>query len=231
MTSSTIESLNTKYAATAAKDIVDLAIRNIFPERIALVSSFGTESAVLLHMIARTERATPVLFLDTLKHFDETLAYRDRLVARLRLENVRTVQPAASDIVASDADGMLWSSDSDACCDIRKTRPLEREIMRFRALFTGRKRHHGAGRSVLQTFEADGPRIKVNPLVHWDNADVLAYLDRHGLPRHPLADRGYSSVGCAVCTSRVRPGEDFRAGRWRGTGKVECGIHKTLRPD
>lgn len=231
MTSSTIESLNTKYAATAAQDIVDLAIRDIFPERIALVSSFGTESAVLLHMIARAERATPVLFLDTLKHFDETLAYRDRLVARLRLENVRTMQPAASDIVATDADGMLWSSDPDACCDIRKTRPLEREIMRFRALFTGRKRHHGAGRSVLQTFEADGPRIKVNPLVHWDNADVLAYLDRHGLPRHPLADMGYSSVGCAVCTSRVRPGEDFRAGRWRGTGKVECGIHKTLRPD
>jgi phosphoadenosine phosphosulfate reductase len=231
MMSSSIDALNAQHTTTPAQDIVNLAIRDIFPERIALVSSFGTESAVLLHMVACADRATPVLFLDTLKHFDETLAYRDRLIARLRLENVRTVQPAASDIVATDADGMLWSSDPDACCRVRKTRPLEREIMRFRALFTGRKRHHGAARSVLQPFEADGPRIKVNPLAHWDNADVSAYLDRHGLPRHPLADKGYPSVGCAVCTSRVRPGEDFRAGRWRGTGKVECGIHKLLRPD
>lgn len=223
----TAERLNARYAALSPQDVVCAAVREIFPERIALVSSFGTESAVLLHMIAVADRATPVLFLDTLKHFDETLAYRDRLITRLRLTGVRSIRPATSDILATDPDGMLWARDADACCDLRKTQPLGRETMRFQALFTGRKRHHGSARAALAHFEADGGRIKVNPLVHWDNADVTAYLDRHGLPRHPLADKGYPSVGCAVCTSRVTAGEDFRAGRWRDSGKTECGIHKT----
>jgi phosphoadenosine phosphosulfate reductase len=227
MTLPAAEDLNARYATATPQEIVCAAVRDIFPERIALVSSFGTESAVLLHMMAVADRATPVLFLDTLKHFDETLDYRDRLVARLRLTNVRTVQPAASDIVATDPAGMLWSRDANACCDLRKTQPLAREVLRFQALFTGRKRHHGSARATLAHFEEDDGRIKVNPLVHWDTADVAAYLDRHALPRHPLADKGYPSVGCAVCTSRVAPGEDFRAGRWRGSAKTECGIHKT----
>ena len=220
--------LNEEYQSLSAAEIVCAAIRDVFPARIGLVSSFGTESAVLLHMIARADRATPVLFLDTLKHFDETLEHRDRLIRRLRLEDVRTIRPATSDLVAEDPDGMLWAGDPDKCCDLRKTRPLAREVLRFSALFTGRKRHHGGGRSALEYFEEDGPRIKVNPLVRWAPEDVRAYMDRHGLPRHPLVDKGYPSVGCAVCTSRVGAGESFRAGRWRGQGKVECGIHKSL---
>jgi len=220
------DALNARFAEYAPQDIVLAAINEIFPERIALVSSFGTESAVLLHMVARASRATPVLFIDTLKHFDETLAYRDRLIDRLRLEDVRIVRPATSDLLGADSDGMLWDRDPDACCDLRKTRPLAREIMRFNALFTGRKRHHGNDRVALGYFEADGARIKVNPLAHWRAADVPAYLERHGLPRHPLIEQGYPSVGCAVCTSRAGAGEDFRAGRWRGRGKSECGIHK-----
>ncbi|MBO6518937.1 MAG: phosphoadenylyl-sulfate reductase [Rhodospirillales bacterium] len=221
------DALNEKYQNATASDIVCTAIRDLFPSRIALVSSFGAESAVLLHMIARVDRATPVLFLDTLKHFDETLAHRDRLIKRLRLEDVRTVQPAASELVAGDPDGMLWSRDTDACCALRKTRPLDREIMRFNALFTGRKHHHGGGRDRLRYFEADGARIKVNPLVHWHPEEIQAYMERHALPAHPLVQQGYPSIGCAVCTSRVFAGEDVRAGRWRGTGKVECGIHRT----
>lgn len=219
--------LNESYQNAAAADIVCTAIQDLFPSRIALVSSFGAESAVLLHMIARVDRATPVLFLDTLKHFDETLDHRNRLIKRLRLEDVRTIQPAASDLVAVDPDGMLWSRDPDACCALRKTRPLNREILRFNALFTGRKHHHGGGRDRLGYFEADGPRIKINPLVHWRADEIDAYMDRHALPRHPLVQHGYPSIGCAVCTSRVGAGEDVRAGRWRGTAKVECGIHKT----
>lgn len=227
MFSHTSDSLNARFATQSAQDIVGVAITELFPERIALVSSFGTEAAVLLHMIARIDRATPVLFLDTLKHFDETLAYRDRLIDRLRLEDVRSIRPATSDLIARDPDGMLWSRDADACCDLRKTRPLAGEIMRFQALFTGRKRHHGDTRARLDFFEDDGPRIKVNPLVHWHAGDAAAYLEKHGLPAHPLRDQGYPSVGCAVCTSRVSPGEDFRAGRWRGSGKTECGLHKS----
>jgi len=218
--------LNARFAGLAPQDIVRSAIVDIFPERIALVSSFGTESAVLLHMVALADRSTPVLFIDTLKHFDETLAYRDRLIERLRLSDVRIVRPATSDLLAADRDGMLWDRDPDACCDLRKTRALAREILRFNALFTGRKRHHGNDRETLGYFEADGARIKVNPLAHWRAEDVPAYLERHGLPSHPLIEQGYPSVGCAVCTSRVAAGEYFRAGRWRGRGKTECGIHK-----
>ncbi len=227
MTPPSADALNEKHRNAAAADIVCTAIQDLFPSRIALVSSFGAESAVLLHMIARVDRTTPVLFLDTLKHFDETLDHRDRLIKRLRLEDVRTVQPAASDLISADPDGMLWSRDTDACCALRKTRPLDREIIRFTALFTGRKRHHGGGRDRLDYFEADGGRIKVNPLVRWRPDEIEAYMDRHGLPRHPLVEQGYPSIGCAVCTSRVGAGEDVRAGRWRGTSKVECGIHKT----
>lgn len=227
MTPPSADALNEKYRNAAAADIVCTAIQDLFPSRIALVSSFGAESAVLLHMIARVDRTTPVLFLDTLKHFDETLDHRDRLIKRLRLEDVRTVQPAASDLISADPDGMLWSRDTDACCTLRKTRPLDREIIRFNALFTGRKRHHGGGRDRLDYFEADGERIKVNPLVRWRPDEIEAYMSRHGLPRHPLVEQGYPSIGCAVCTSRVSAGEDVRAGRWRGTAKVECGIHKT----
>lgn len=227
MTALSVDTLNEKYHDASALDIVQAAIRDLFPSRIAVVSSFGAESAVLLHLIAQTDRQTPVLFLDTLKHFDETLEHRDRLIKRLRLDDVRTLQPAASDVIARDPDGTMWSRDADGCCDLRKTRPLAQAIMRFHALFTGRKRHHGHGRTSLGYFEQDGPRIKVNPLVQWGPDDIHAYLNRHGLPRHPLTDKGYPSIGCAVCTSPVRPGEDVRAGRWRGTAKTECGIHRS----
>jgi len=225
MISHSADALNEKYHTASALDIVQAAIHDLFPARIAAVSSFGAESAVLLHLIAQTDRTTPVLFLDTLKHFDETLEHRDRLIKRLRLQDVRTIQPASSELIARDPDGMMWSKNADGCCELRKTRPLALAVLRFNALFTGRKRHHGHGRSSLGYFENDGPRIKVNPLVKWGPDDIYAYLDRHGLPRHPLTEKGYPSIGCAVCTSPVRPGEDVRAGRWRGTAKTECGIH------
>lgn len=227
MNAHTADTLNEKYHDASALDIVQVAIRDLFPSRIAAVSSFGAESAVLLHLIAQTDRQTPVLFLDTLKHFDETLAHRDRLIKRLRLEDVRTIQPIASELIARDPDGMMWSRDADGCCGLRKARPLAQAVMRFNALFTGRKRHHGHGRATLGYFEQDGARIKVNPLVQWRADEIYEYLDRHGLPRHPLTEKGYPSIGCAVCTSAVRPGEDVRAGRWRGTSKTECGIHES----
>ncbi len=226
MTNSSVSELNALYSDYTAQEVVRAAIEALFPSRIALVCSFGTESAVLLHMIAAVDRATPVIFLDTLKHFDETLTYRDRLIHRLRLSDVRTVQPVTSDILREDPDGMLWSKNADACCALRKARPLVAAITRFNALFTGRKRHHGDARDQLSVFDLQDGRIKVNPLAYWDGTAVDAYLTRYSLPRHPLSHRGYPSVGCAVCTSRVAPGEDMRAGRWRGSRKTECGIHK-----
>ena len=217
--------LNSRFGGTCAEDILQSAIRELFCERVALVCSFGTESAVLLHMISNIDRALPILFLNTLKHFDETIEYRDQLIEVFGLTGVRSIQPSSSDIEATDPNGLLWASAPDACCALRKVQPLEAESIRFDALITGRKRHHGEARQAVQIFEQDGERLKINPLADWTRDKVQDYMNQHHLPRHPLEADGYPSIGCTVCTSRVALGESFRAGRWRGSEKTECGIH------
>jgi phosphoadenosine phosphosulfate reductase len=194
--------------------------------RIALVSSFGAESAVVLHMVAAIDPATPVIFIDTGKLFSETLAYRDRLVARLGLRDLRTARPPASRIESVDPHGTLWRSDPDLCCWQRKVEPLDEALAGFDAWITGRKRYQGGLRRNLPLVEA-GPdgRVKVNPLAGWSGQDIAGYFAAHGLPRHPLAARGYASIGCTTCTRAVQPGEPVRAGRWDGFDKSECGIH------
>jgi phosphoadenosine phosphosulfate reductase len=205
-------------------------IQGRFAGKITLVSSFGTESAILLHMIAEIDKATPVIFLDTGKLFPETLAYRDELVARLGLTDVRAIRPSGKQLAAYDPDGKLWQRDPDLCCSIRKTNPLDEALEGFEAWITGRKRSQGGTRANLEMVDtgADG-RITVNPLAFWDEARIDEYFTRHDLPRHPLQAEGYASIGCATCTQRVQPGEDKRAGRWAGLDKVECGIHMPRR--
>jgi phosphoadenosine phosphosulfate reductase len=197
-----------------------------FPGKIALVSSFGTESAILLHMISEIDKATPVIFLDTGKLFPETLAYRDALIAKLGLTGVRNIRPSGAQLAAWDPDGKLWRKDVDLCCAIRKTNPLDEALGGFEAWITGRKRSQGGSRTEMNLVEA-GPdgRVTVNPLAFWDDAKIDAYFARHDLPRHPLQAQGYTSIGCATCTARPGPGEDKRAGRWAGLDKTECGIH------
>ena len=194
--------------------------------RVALVSSFGADSVVLLHMVAWLDRTLPVLFIDTEMLFPETLAYQDALARHLGLTDVRRVRPDAAALAGRDADGTLHRSDPDTCCALRKTAPLEAALAGFEAWITGRRRDQNGTRAVLDMFETDSAgRLKVNPLAYWGRADVRAYIDRHGLPRHPLVSRGYPSIGCAPCTTPVGDGEDERAGRWRGREKTECGIH------
>jgi phosphoadenosine phosphosulfate reductase len=202
------------------------AITRDFAGKIALVSSFGTESAVLLHMVARIDQNLPVIFLDTGKLFPETLAYRDALIARLGLTDVRSIRPSGAQLAAYDPDGRLWQKDTDLCCAIRKTNPLDEALTGFEAWITGRKRSQSGSRAQLQPVEtgADG-RITVNPLAYWDDAQIDAYFATHDLPRHPLEAQGYTSIGCAVCTAKPLPGQDKRSGRWAGQGKTECGIH------
>jgi phosphoadenosine phosphosulfate reductase len=196
-----------------------------FRGRIALVSSFGAESAVLLDLAAHIDPAVPVIFLDTDRLFPETLAYHEALVARLGLRDVRRVVPHARDAAARDADGMLWRRAPDLCCNLRKVAPLEQALAGFDAWITGRKRFHGGERRELETIEAIDGRIKINPLAHWSRDDVETRMRTRGLPRHPLVDRGFSSIGCRTCTHRAGPEDDVRAGRWAGSGKTECGIH------
>ena len=208
--------------------LLRVMIERVFAGRIAVVTSFGAESAVLLHMVAEVDPATPVIFLDTLKHFPETLAYRDALAARLGLCDVRTVRPDARYLAGPDPDGELWRADPDLCCRLRKVLPLERALAGFAAWVTGRKRYQGGVRGSLAPIEAVDGRIKINPLARWPRAAVRAALARHRLPRHPLAGRDLISIGCAPCTALVARGEEPRAGRWQGTDKTECGIHLPL---
>jgi phosphoadenosine phosphosulfate reductase len=210
----------------SAECVLEDMILDRFAGKIALVSSFGTESAILLHMVSRVDRALPVVFLETGKLFAETLAYRDELVARLGLTNVRSVRPSGKQLAAYDPDGRLWEKDPDLCCAIRKTNPLDEALEGFSAWITGRKRAQGGVRGNLNLVET-GPdgRVTVNPLAFWDDEDIEAYFERFNLPRHPLEAEGYSSIGCTTCTRRPLPGADKRSGRWAGMDKTECGIH------
>ncbi|VTZ50937.1 Phosphoadenosine phosphosulfate reductase [Methylocella tundrae] len=214
-----------KIASLDTPALLRLSIEDLFAGKIALVSSFGADSAVLLHMVAQIDKALPVLFLDTGVLFPETLAYRDRLIKFLDLRNVISIPPKKDRLATEDPETFLWSSNPDRCCAIRKVLPLAEALKGFDAWITGRKRFQSSTRRSLPLFEAEEKRIKINPLANWSAAQILGYLHAHDLPRHELVAKGYPSIGCVPCTSRVRPGEDPRAGRWRGAAKVECGLH------
>lgn len=217
--------LESGFARLRPQTIIDLAAAYQFPGAIAAVSSFGADSAVLLHMIAEVDRNLPVVFLDTGQHFGETLAYRDALVADFGLANITVIRPDENRLAATDPDGTLHARDPDACCALRKVEPMGRAVAPYAAWFTGRKRFQAASRAQLPVFEAAGGRVRVNPLAHLGAADIAAYVARHGLREHPLVAYGYRSIGCFPCTRPVAAGEDERAGRWAGTAKTECGIH------
>ena len=219
--------LNNMFRGSTPQDVLTAVLHDRIAGEVALVSSFGAESAILLDLVAQIDPATPVFFLDTGKHFPETLAYRDDLEARLGLTNLITLHPDATELAARDDKGLRWSFDPDGCCDIRKVRPLERALTGFDATISGRKAFQSATRANLPHFEidADTTRLKVNPLASWTKADLDAYVIARALPPHPLVTQGYPSIGCAPCTSKVRDGEDPRAGRWRGWEKTECGLH------
>lgn len=223
------EALNARFAGVPTREMLAEVLRKGLAGRIAAVSSFGAESAVLLHLIASIDPAVPVLFLETGKHFPETLAYRDEITARLGLTNLISLTPDPLALAARDESGLRWSYDPDGCCDIRKVQPLARALSGFDASFTGRKGFQSATRAGLARFELDTTdamgRLKVNPLADWSNDQVSSYFAATGLPPHPLVAQGYPSIGCSPCTSMVAPGEDARSGRWKGWDKTECGIH------
>ena len=209
-----------------AFDRLRRAITRDHAGRIALVSSFGADSVVLLDLVARINPATPVLFNDTGRLFAETLAYQRSLAAELGLTNLRIVRPTRLEVERVDPDGTLHATAPGRCCALRKVVPLRRALQPFAAWITGRKRFQSRHRADLAFAERDDDcRIKLNPLADWSAEDVGAYIIGRDLPRHPLFVRGYPSIGCMPCTTPVVAGEDQRAGRWRGTARDECGIH------
>lgn len=223
--------LNNLFRGQDAAEVVASVIGAGLLGETAIVSSFGAESAVLLHLVAKVAPDMPVLFLDTGKHFPETLAYRDELAARLGL-NIVNLTPDPDDLAKKDATELRWSYDPDGCCEIRKVKPLEKALADFDTSITGRKGFQSSTRQGLPRFELDGTtgRLKFNPLANWTREDLDAYFTAHDLPRHPLEAQGYPSIGCSPCTSKVKPGEDPRSGRWRGWDKTECGIHDAVSP-
>jgi len=219
------QELDLALRGAAPAEIIATALQTVGRERLALVSSFGTESAALLKVMTEVDPAIPVIFLDTGWLFEETLAYRDTLIATLGLRDVRSIKPLEETLSREDPDRELWFSDPDACCRIRKVEPLARALKPFGAWINGRKRFQGGLRAAIPVVEQDGERLKFNPFANVSREQIEAIYADAKLPPHPLAAMGYLSVGCMPCTSRTSPDEDARAGRWRGRPKTECGIH------
>jgi phosphoadenosine phosphosulfate reductase len=221
-----VAALNARYRHHSATAVLEHALKDPELGSVALVSSFGAESVVLLHLVSVLAPQTPVIFVDTRMLFQETLDYQRELADRLHLCDIRTIRARKTRTDFEDPDGTLHQFSTDACCNIRKVEPLEHALAGFDGWITGRKRFQNADRGTIDFFENEGDfRIKVNPLAHWGREDLDDYITNNNLPRHPLVAKGYPSIGCAPCTSPVKPGEDPRAGRWRGQAKTECGIH------
>ena len=227
--------LNRMFRGQETRELLANLIQDDLVGELATVSSFGAESAVLLHLISEVAPDLPVLFLETGKHFPETLAYRDELVEQLKLTNLRNIYPEIETLQSKDETGLRWSYDPDGCCEIRKVIPLANALADYDATLTGRKAFQSSTRANLPRFELDSSdaqgRLKINPLIDWTSEDIAAYFEDHNLPRHPLVERGYPSIGCSPCTHKVAPGEDPRSGRWKGWDKTECGIHTPLGDD
>ncbi|MCZ8019315.1 phosphoadenylyl-sulfate reductase [Novosphingobium sp.] len=219
------DALNARFAGVDTGAMLTELLAGELKGRIAIVSSFGAESAALLHLVAAVDKTVPLIFINTQKMFGETLAYRDELAERLGFTDLRVFRPDPYDLAARDQTGLRWSYDPDGCCDIRKVRPLRRALAPFDAWISGRKAFQAKSRAALPRFEIDEGRLKLNPLADWSKEQLEAYIDEHKLPRHPLVAQGYPSIGCSPCTSKVGPGEDPRSGRWKGWEKTECGIH------
>jgi phosphoadenosine phosphosulfate reductase len=221
-----VTALNARYRHHSATAVLEHALKDADLGQVALVSSFGAESVVLLHLVSVIAPETPVLFIDTRMLFPETLDYQREVAEKLHLCDVRTIRAAQPRVAFEDPDNTLHQYSTDACCNVRKVEPLERALAPFDGWITGRKRYQGGKREAVDFFEAEGDlRIKVNPLAHWGREDIEEYMVENRLPRHPLVAQGYPSIGCWPCTSKVAAGEDPRAGRWRGQDKTECGIH------
>jgi phosphoadenosine phosphosulfate reductase len=223
-----VRDLNQQYRHHAAIPVLTHALNDPLIGRVAMVSSFGAESVVLLHMISLIDRTTPVVFIDTEMLFPETLAYQTQVAETLGLTDVRRITASADAIKAGDPFSRLHLADTAACCDLRKAQPLQNALGEFDAWITGRKRFQAGTRQALDLFEnEDDIRIKINPLAHWRREDLQDYIINNRLPQHPLVAQGYPSIGCSptTCTSKVAKGDDPRAGRWSGSEKTECGIH------
>ena len=216
--------LNAAFDGLSAQQMRSRLLHGGVAGRVAVISSFGAEAACLLSLVASKDPSTPVVFLDTRKHFAETLGYVDDLMDQLGLTTLVRARPSLRSLKVEDPDGELNKRDADRCCYLRKTLPMVGVLSNFDCVLTGRKRFQTSDRARMDIVEVQETWLRVNPLHDWSHERVTAYLDEHGILQHPLVERGYPSIGCEPCT---QPSSDVRGGRWAGTEKTECGIHIT----
>jgi phosphoadenosine phosphosulfate reductase len=221
-----VERLNAELRGKGPHEIIRVALRE-FGRKLTYVSSFGAESAAMLGLIADVDQGMPIVFIDTGMHFHQTLHYRDTLGQVLGLTDIRTFHPVKDEVKAVDPRGVLNKTDPNACCDVRKVRPLAPALEGFDAWITGRKRFHGGGRTKLPVVECFEGRYKINPLADQTPEDLAALVAEKHLPPHPMVAEGYPSIGCWPCTARPLDPTDIRSGRWVGFKKEECGLHLT----
>ncbi|MDB2414958.1 phosphoadenylyl-sulfate reductase [Rickettsiales bacterium] len=223
-----------KYTKLEGRDLLESVVKDN-PGKVALMSAFNPEDVILSYWLSEFAPSTPILFLDTKKHFPETLRYKDAIVKQLGLKDVRVFEPKEELINNIDKDGELWKYQVNRCCWLRKVEPIERGIKEggFNILITGRRIEQTPERTDMKFIEEDSEKgqIKINPLMNWTRDERDDYMKEHNLAHHPLYDLGYLSIGCAPCTTPIFAGENERAGRWRHTktgedkGKTECGLH------
>lgn len=208
------------------QELLALAVER-FGTKVALACSFGAEDVVLVDMLVKINPEVPIFYLDTDKHFRETYETRDRLAARYGISFVQVKPALTLEEQAARYGDRLWERDPNLCCNLRKVEPLKAFLRDFDAWITGIRREQAPTRANARKVEWDAKFgvVKFNPLADWTFKDVWRYIHENGVPYNPLHDRGYPSIGCECCTRPVRPGEDFRAGRWAGFNKTECGLH------
>jgi len=214
--------LNSKYSSSDTHEIIKSIVKDEFQNELVIVSSFGAESAVLLHQVSKVDTSVPVLFLETFKHFKETIEYRDELIRKFGLSQLITAFPNKFHLEADDPNGELFKTNPNLCCDRRKTMPMMKALSNYKCFITGRKRFQTEDRKDMRLFEVQGEWIRFNPLYNFTKEDLDHYFQTYDLPIHPLVEEGYNSIGCFCCTKKS---DKYREGRWMGTTKTECGIH------
>lgn len=214
------------FEQASAQEVISFAIET-FPN-ITFACSFGAEDVVLVDMIQKISPTSDIFYLDTNFHFQETYDTRDRMKERYGMEFVRVSPVITPEEQAIQHGEALWSVDPNQCCSIRKVEPLTRILSQYDAWITGIRRDQAPTRANSKKVEYDSKfgLVKFNPLADWSSEDVWQYIRDHEVIYNPLHDRNFPSIGCHYCTREVLPGEDPRAGRWSGSEKTECGLHK-----
>jgi phosphoadenosine phosphosulfate reductase len=223
-----LDAINLDLESKTPQDILAWTWEQFQP-KVILTCSFQHEGVVLAHMLRTIAPEVPVVFINTGFHFDETLAYRDEIKTRFGI-NLVELLPAMPRAEFAATHGLdLYARNPDLCCQINKVEPLQSYLPGVRAWINGRRRDQASTRQRIRIVERfRGDMYKVNPAAGWTARETFAYMEKHGIPTHPLFDKGYASIGCAPCTRPILPGESERDGRWAGQGKTECGLHTFL---